>query len=115
MNYVTVIATQKLNKRQSKVGKLFPVRCLIRRPKFALPDAVIAWWSELLVSDTRTIESGLSLDFPRSRKDAPFLACCASGGADYSITGDGDFSDARGLVSTEIISVRGFVEEVMGG
>ncbi|VFM97396.1 MAG: hypothetical protein BECKG1743D_GA0114223_100111, partial [Candidatus Kentron sp. G] len=29
MNYVTVIATQKLNKRQSKVGKLFPVRCLI--------------------------------------------------------------------------------------
>ncbi|VFM94885.1 MAG: hypothetical protein BECKG1743D_GA0114223_100336 [Candidatus Kentron sp. G] len=28
MNYVTVIATQKLNKRQSKVGKLFPVRCL---------------------------------------------------------------------------------------
>ena len=29
VHYVTVIATQKLNKRQSKVGKLFPVRCLI--------------------------------------------------------------------------------------
>ena len=39
VNYVTVIATQKLNKRQSKMGKLFPVRCLSRaRENGLLPD-----------------------------------------------------------------------------
>ena len=32
VNYVTVIATQKLDKRQSKVGKLFPVGCLMCQP-----------------------------------------------------------------------------------
>ncbi|VFN04892.1 MAG: hypothetical protein BECKG1743F_GA0114225_109962, partial [Candidatus Kentron sp. G] len=31
VHYVTVIATQKLDKRQSKVGKLFPVGCALPR------------------------------------------------------------------------------------
>nr|VFJ45714.1 MAG: putative toxin-antitoxin system toxin component, PIN family [Candidatus Kentron sp. DK] len=87
---------------------------VIRRPKFALPNAVIAWWSELLISDTKRVQPDLPVDFPRDSKDAPFIACCVSGGADYLITGDGDFIDAQGLVSTRIISARGFAGEVMG-
>nr|VFJ96951.1 MAG: putative toxin-antitoxin system toxin component, PIN family [Candidatus Kentron sp. H]VFJ97592.1 MAG: putative toxin-antitoxin system toxin component, PIN family [Candidatus Kentron sp. H]VFK02997.1 MAG: putative toxin-antitoxin system toxin component, PIN family [Candidatus Kentron sp. H] len=58
---------------------------VIRRPKFALPDAVVARWSELLVADTRMIQPDFPVDFPRDRKDAPFLACAISGNADYLI------------------------------
>nr|VFJ99548.1 MAG: putative toxin-antitoxin system toxin component, PIN family [Candidatus Kentron sp. H]VFJ99674.1 MAG: putative toxin-antitoxin system toxin component, PIN family [Candidatus Kentron sp. H]VFK04227.1 MAG: putative toxin-antitoxin system toxin component, PIN family [Candidatus Kentron sp. H] len=87
---------------------------VIRRPKFALPDATITWWGELLVSDTRVIQPDSSIDFPRDCKDARFLACSASGSADYLITGDGDFTDAQTLVATRIISARGFAKEVMG-
>jgi len=87
---------------------------VIRRPKFALSDATITWWGELLASDTKTIQSNCDIDFPRDRKDAPFLACAVSDGADYLITGDGDFTDAQALVSTRIISARHFAEEIMG-
>ncbi|MBT8419361.1 MAG: putative toxin-antitoxin system toxin component, PIN family [Gammaproteobacteria bacterium] len=87
---------------------------VIRRPKFALPHATITWWTELLVSDTKAIQSDFDIDFSRDRKDAPFLTCAASGSADYLVTGDGDFADAQGLVTTRIISARGFAEEIMG-
>nr|VFK67393.1 MAG: hypothetical protein BECKUNK1418G_GA0071005_11403 [Candidatus Kentron sp. UNK]VFK72758.1 MAG: hypothetical protein BECKUNK1418H_GA0071006_11373 [Candidatus Kentron sp. UNK] len=86
---------------------------VIRRPKFALSGATIAWWSALLASDTRLIRPGFLIDFPRNRKDAPFLACALSGGADYLITGDGDFTDAQAIISTKIISARRFAEEIM--
>ncbi len=48
---------------------------VIRRPKFGLSAATIAWWAELLVADTRMIRPKLNIDFPRDRKDAPFLVC----------------------------------------
>ncbi|VFN01388.1 MAG: hypothetical protein BECKG1743E_GA0114224_104055, partial [Candidatus Kentron sp. G] len=41
VNYVTVIATQKLGKRQSKVGKLFPVGCLNHDYWIAVTQTVI--------------------------------------------------------------------------
>nr|VFK37918.1 MAG: putative toxin-antitoxin system toxin component, PIN family [Candidatus Kentron sp. SD]VFK42561.1 MAG: putative toxin-antitoxin system toxin component, PIN family [Candidatus Kentron sp. SD]VFK77847.1 MAG: putative toxin-antitoxin system toxin component, PIN family [Candidatus Kentron sp. SD] len=88
---------------------------VIRRPKFALPDMIVARWNELLVADTKMLQPNLPMDFPRDRKDAPFLACAASGSADYLITGDRDFTDAQRLVPARIISARGFAEEVMGG
>ncbi|EIC19772.1 PIN domain-containing protein [Thiorhodovibrio frisius] len=58
---------------------------VIQRPKFALPRATINWWLELLA---------------------------ASGEADYLITGDGDFSEAKALIATPILSVRAFAQAV---
>ena len=56
-------------------------------PEIRLPRATINWWLELLAADTRMIEARDKIDFPRDRKDAPFLMCAASGEADYLITG----------------------------
>ncbi len=81
---------------------------VIRRPKFALPRETIDWWLELLALDTRPIAPTVELDFPRDRKDAPFLICAQSGQADYLITGDGDFSEAQPLIDPRIVSVRQF-------
>lgn len=85
---------------------------VIQRPKFALPRATINWWLELLAADTRMIEVREKIDFPRDRKDAPFLMCAASGEADYLITGDGDFTEAQALIATPILSVRAFAQAV---
>ncbi|MEA3642836.1 MAG: putative toxin-antitoxin system toxin component, PIN family [Lamprobacter sp.] len=74
--------------------------------------ATINWWLELLATDTRMIEARDKIDFPRDRKDAPFLMCAASGKADYLITGDGDFSEAQALIATPILSVRAFADAV---
>jgi len=85
---------------------------VIQRPKFALPRATATWWLELLAADTRVIRPTVTLDFPRDRKDAPFLICAAAGKADYLITGDGDFSEAQSLLQTRIVSVRQFADIV---
>jgi putative PIN family toxin of toxin-antitoxin system len=83
---------------------------VIQRPKFRLPAATIAWWLELLVADTRIIEPELNIEFPRDRKDAPFLICAQAASVDYLITGDGDFSDAQALIDPRIITVREFAK-----
>lgn len=85
---------------------------VIQRPKFALPRATVTWWLELLAADTRVIQPTVKLDFPRDRKDAPFLNCAASGEADYLITGDGEFTEAQALLQTRIVSVRQFADTV---
>ncbi len=72
----------------------------------------MTWWLELLAADTRTISPQAEIDFPRDRKDAPFLVCAQSGKADYLITGDGDFSEARALIPTPIVSVAQFAKAV---
>lgn len=82
---------------------------VIQRPRFALTPEVIDWWASLLTTDT-VMTTALPLpEFPRDRKDAPFLACAGGHGADYLITGDGDFTEARQLVpGVKIVSVREF-------
>jgi putative PIN family toxin of toxin-antitoxin system len=85
---------------------------VIQRPKFALPKATVAWWLELLAADTHMIQPTVKMDFPRDRKDAPFLICAASGKADYLITGDGDFNEAQALLETCIVSVAQFAQAV---
>ena len=57
---------------------------------------------------TTTIEVNVEVDFPRDRKDAMFLECALASEAEYLITGDKDFSEARKIVSTTIISVALF-------
>lgn len=83
---------------------------VIRRPKFALPDETLEWWLELLVSDTVPVFPEIAIDFPRDRKDAPFLECALAGQADYLLSGDGDFTDAASLIPSQIITVRKFAE-----
>ncbi len=51
-----------------------------------------------------------AIDFPRDRKDAKFLACAISSGADYLITGDKDFEDVPDLGVTKIVTVSQFLE-----
>lgn len=86
---------------------------VIQRPRFALPPEVIDWWASLLTADTVMTAAQPLPDFPRDRKDAPFLACAGGKGADYLITGDGDFSEARRLVpQVKIVSVREFAQEI---
>lgn len=85
---------------------------VIRRPKFALPAETLAWWLELLVSDTVLVFPESAIDFPRDRKDAAFLECAKSGQADYLLTGDGDFAEAGSLISAKIVNVREFAAEI---
>ena len=86
---------------------------VIRRPKFALSVATITWWTELLIADTQIVHSDIHIEFPRDRKDVPFLVCAASVGADYFITGDSDFSEAQSLVTARIISASQFAKDIM--
>jgi len=86
---------------------------VIRRPRFALPAELIGWWSDLLLSDTLMTRAAPGPDFPRDPKDAPFLACADANGADFLITGDADFTDARALLpAVRIVSVREFAQIV---
>jgi len=86
---------------------------VIRRPKFALSAATITCWTEFLIADTQIVHTDIHIEFPRDRKDAPFLECAESLGADYFITGDSDFSEAQSLVTTRIISASQFEKEIM--
>jgi putative PIN family toxin of toxin-antitoxin system len=83
---------------------------VIQRPKFKLPPVTLAWWLELLAANTRMIKPIVKIDFPRDRKDAPFLICAESSRADFLITGDGDFSDAPRLTATRICSIQQFAQ-----
>ncbi|WP_080949700.1 putative toxin-antitoxin system toxin component, PIN family [Microcystis aeruginosa] len=50
------------------------------------------------------------MDLPRDRKDAKFLACAISSGADYLITGDQDFQYLPNLGVTQVFTVSQFLE-----
>lgn len=88
---------------------------VVRRPKFALPEETVTWWLELLAADTHLIVPSVQMEFPRDRKDLPFLICAESGRADYLITGDGDFSEAQRLIDARVVSVRQFAEALAPG
>lgn len=83
-------------------------RDVLSRPKFGLPDDIRQNWFDLLDALTISFDSDLEIDFPRDRKDAKFLACAISAGADYVITGDRDSTGAQKLLSTTILSVAQF-------
>ena len=54
------------------------------------------------------IDVDIELEFARDRKDAKFIACALVSDADFLITGDRDFTHAKKLVNTTIISVSLF-------
>jgi putative PIN family toxin of toxin-antitoxin system len=83
-------------------------REVLSRPKFGLPDDIRQSWFDMLDTLTITYDIDLDIDFPRDQKDAKFLACAVAAGADYFVTGDKDFSEAKKLLSTTILSVSQF-------
>ena len=81
---------------------------VLSRDKFRLPPEVRQKWFEQLDSLTTMVEVDATVQFPRDQKDAMFLACALASRADYFVTGDRDFADAKKLVSTTILSVSLF-------
>ena len=85
---------------------------VLRRPKFALPDSILSQWEERFRSAIAEWPVEISVAFPRDVADAKFLACALAADADLLITGDRDFTEARKLGRTKIISVSQFYELV---
>ncbi len=86
---------------------------VLSRKVFGLPQDVLNAWFSLLESLIVIVETDFAIDFPRDRKDAPFLVCALAADADYFITGDRDFNEAQKLLKTTILSVSQFVRLVM--
>ncbi len=81
---------------------------VLSRKKFSFPPNVLQQWEATIDENTTKVEVDATVNFPRDQKDAKFLACALSCEADYLITGDKDFSEARRLVNTTIVSVSMF-------
>ncbi|MBO3463906.1 putative toxin-antitoxin system toxin component, PIN family [Aetokthonos hydrillicola Thurmond2011] len=81
---------------------------VLSRSKFKLTSEIRLQWLEILDTVTTLIEVNEEIDFLRDKKDAKFLACAVAAEADFLITGDSDFNEARSLVKTTIISVSLF-------
>ncbi len=81
---------------------------VLSRPKFKLTQEVIEEWWLVLDTVTKLIQVNDVVDFPRDRKDAKFLACALATDADFLLTGDRDFTEAKNLGKTRIISVSLF-------
>jgi len=82
---------------------------VLHRKKFSFPPETLRKWESILARDTRLKPVSADIDFPRDPKDAMFLDCAISNNADYLITGDGDFTEARKVVNTTILSVSMFM------
>ncbi len=83
---------------------------VLSRSKFKLSSQNKAEWFELIDLVITVIDVNFTVDFPRDRKDAKFLACAIASGADYLITGDRDFEDIPDLGITKIVTVSQFLE-----
>ena len=87
-------------------------REVLRRPKFALSETVLSRWDGRFRSAIAEWPVEIPVSFPRDVKDAKFLACALAASADFFITGDRDFTEARKLGHTKIVSVSQFDELV---
>ena len=87
-------------------------REVLRRPKFALSDAILSQWDEHFRSAIAEWPVEITVSFPRDVSDAKFLACALAAEADFLITGYQDFIEARKIGRTKIISVSQFNELV---
>ncbi|TSA47992.1 MAG: putative toxin-antitoxin system toxin component, PIN family, partial [Chloroflexi bacterium] len=54
---------------------LVEYRDVLRRPKFGLPESIINAWFEFLSQSVTIVEVDETIEFPRDRADAKFLAC----------------------------------------
>ncbi len=85
---------------------------VLARPRFALAQPLLDRWRRMIESVTTRIEVPATVEFPRDRTDEKFLACALAAEADFLVTGDRDFEQARRLLSTTILSVSMFERTV---
>jgi putative PIN family toxin of toxin-antitoxin system len=81
---------------------------VLRRPKFALPPAILEHWWRFLTRWVTLVDVPVAVEFPRDPADAKFLACALAVDADYLITGDKDIQDTRSVGQTKIVSAATF-------
>ena len=81
---------------------------VLSRDKFRLTPEVRQKWFDLLDALATVVDVDTPLEFPRDQTDAKFLACALAAQANYFITGDSDFAEARKLVATTILPVSLF-------
>lgn len=87
---------------------------VLGRPRFRLPADVVQRWANILAG-CEIIEVSAEMDFPRDQGDAKFLACALSARADYLITGDKDFVEAKTTGATSIVSASWFKTTYLDG
>ena len=87
-------------------------REVLRRPKFALPDNVLSRWDDRFHAAVAVWPVEVPVSFPRDIKDAKFLACALAADAEFLVTGDSDFTEARKIGRTKIMTVSQFDELV---
>lgn len=87
-------------------------REVLRRAKFALSDSVLSLWDKRFQSSVAEWPVEISASLPRDETDAKFLACALASDADFLVTGDRDFDQARKIGRAKIISVGLFHELV---
>lgn len=85
---------------------------VLARPKFGLAPTILLRWERMLAAVTKCIDVPASAPLPRDPADAKFLACALSAGAEFLVTGDRDFEEARRLSTTTIVSVSVFERTV---
>lgn len=79
-------------------------RDVLRRKKFGLTEAVIQKWEKMIEAVILMVPDSIVIAFPRDQKDAISLSCALSADADFLITGDKDFSEAKKITHTTILS-----------
>ena len=83
-------------------------REVLSRPKFRLPPTLLQQWITFLESTTILVEVPTEITYPPDPTDAKFLTCALAAQADWLVTGDHDFTQARKLLTTTILSVSQF-------
>jgi putative PIN family toxin of toxin-antitoxin system len=81
---------------------------VLGREWFAVPKEILDKWSDIFNEVITFVDVTSTVHFLRDQKDARFIACALSAGANYFITGDKDFEEAHKLMSTTVISVSYF-------
>jgi uncharacterized protein len=83
---------------------------VLKRPKFGIERSKIDMWVSIFYNHTHHVTDSEMVDFPRDQKDAKFISCAITSKADYLITGDQDFNDAKDLMATKVVNVKEFIE-----
>ena len=83
-------------------------KTVLARQKFGLPPDLLHQWLTWLDTVTVCVDVPGTLLYPPDPTDAKFLACALATQANWLITGDRDFTQARKLVTTTILSVSQF-------
>jgi putative PIN family toxin of toxin-antitoxin system len=81
---------------------------VLSRRKFGLSSELLQSWFAVFDEQVKIVDVDLTIDFPRDRKDAKFLACALTENAEFFVTGDRDFTQAQKIINTMILSVSLF-------